>query len=203
MDTDEFIAATMKRVAASAAPRQPATVAPTARRHWFAPLAVVTGVVDVIVAAAGVISSQRSGPEPIAPAPATTSPSTTGCRVDYSPQPLPQWARAGFTPPTQPMPYVLGDHGDIAAILWDPHHPLVAPPAVDKSNKILWVARVGAAEGPLLIRATSANTGRTVTRTVGGAPGPSIIDLPSAGCWSFELSWGSHRDHLMLGYAAR
>ena len=97
---------------------------------------------------------------------------------------------------------MLGDGGDIAAILWATHHPLVSPPAAHRSNKILWVARVGATEGPLEIRATLVSTGETVTRTVEGAPGPSTIDLPSAGCWSLELTWGSHQDHLMLGYAA-
>jgi hypothetical protein len=91
----------------------------------------------------------------------------------------------------------------MAAIVWDPHHPLVAPPADDRNNKILWVARVGAAEGPLRIRATLASTGQTVTRTVGAAPGPSTVDLPVAGCWSLDLTWGGHRDHLVLGYAAR
>lgn len=79
--------------------------------------------------------------------------------------------------PSQPVSYVLGDGGDIAAILWATHHPLVSPPAAHRSNKILWVARVGATEGPLEIRATLVSTGETVTRTVEGAPGPSTIDL--------------------------
>ena len=91
----------------------------------------------------------------------------------------------------------------MAAIVWATHHPLVAPQAVRKNNKILWVARIGAAEGPLQIRATLASTGQTVTRTLAAAPGPSTIDLPAAGCWSFDLRWGSHQDHLVLGYAPR
>jgi hypothetical protein len=87
--------------------------------------------------------------------------------------------------------------------VWDLHGPLVAPPTAASNNKILWVARLGAAEGPLQIQATLARTGRSVTRTVAGGPGPSSIDLPEAGCWSLDLSWGSHRDHLLLGYASR
>ena len=89
----------------------------------------------------------------------------------------------------------------MAAIVWAAHHPLVAPPAPDKGNKSLWVARVGATEGPLRIRATLASTGQTVTRNLAAAPGPSTIDLPEAGCWSFDLTWGSHQDHLVLAYA--
>lgn len=90
----------------------------------------------------------------------------------------------------------------MAAIVWGSHQPLVVPPAPDKNNKILWVARVGSVAGPLQLRATLASTGQTVTRTIGPAPGPSIVDLPTPGCWSFDLTWGSHHDHLRLGYAS-
>jgi len=40
------------------------------------------------------------------------------------------------------------------------------------------------------------------TRTVGDGPGPSIVDLPEAGCWKLDLTWGDHTDHLELAYAA-
>jgi hypothetical protein len=205
MDIDEFVATTMRRVAASAVP--PPGEAPTAAptRRWLPPLLVASAavVVAVIVAAASVIGSHR-GAGPRAEGRATGSPRPVSvCRVDYPAMVLPAWARAGFTPPDQPVPFVLGDRGDMAAIVWDSHHPLVAPPARDKGNKILWVARVGATAGPLRIRATLASTGQTVSRTVATAPGPSIIDLPRAGCWSFDLRWGSHQDHLVLGYATR
>ena len=100
------------------------------------------------------------------------------------------------------MPYVLGDKGDMAAIVWAPRNPLAAPPVPDKNNKILWVARVGGADGPLQIRAALEGTRETVTRKVDPAPGPSIIDLPSPGCWSVDLTWGNHHDHMLLGYAS-
>lgn len=100
------------------------------------------------------------------------------------------------------MPHVLSDKGDMAAILWDSHRPLAAPPAADRNNKILWVAKIGKGAGPLEIRAALEGTGLTVSRTVEPAPGPSIVDLPSPGCWSFALTWGRHRDHLELGYVS-
>ena len=101
------------------------------------------------------------------------------------------------------MPYVLGDRGDIAAIVWAAHDPLVVPPAADKSNKILWVSRVSTGDGaPLRIKAELTVTGETVTRTVVGGPGPSIINLPAPGCWSFDLTWGRHHDHLRLKYVS-
>jgi hypothetical protein len=87
------------------------------------------------------------------------------------------------------MPYVLGDGGDIVAILWADHAPLVAPPATDR-NKILWVAQVSSGGVPRLrIPATLRGGHRTVRRTLEGGPGPSAIDMPAVGCWSFDLRY--------------
>ena len=122
------------------------------------------------------------------------------CTTDFTPRALPSWANAGFDPPTQPMPFVLSDGGDIVAILWSDHDPLSAPPRADRTNKILWVSQTFGA--PLHIKATLTGSGHTATRTVDGGPGPSIIDLPTPGCWSLDLTWGDHHDHLQLEYAS-
>ena len=61
----------------------------------------------------------------------------SACAVDRGV--LPQWARTGFSDPKPKMPHVVGDSGAIAAVIFG--DPLVAPPAPDRSNKILWVAR--------------------------------------------------------------
>jgi hypothetical protein len=135
-----------------------------------------------------------------APPATSASPRRGACRSEYTPSVLPTWAQTGFRPPTHPMPHVIGDHGNIAAILWVNHEPLVVPPAADRNNKILWAARTPGA--PLQIRATLAGTGQTATRTVPNGPGPSSIDLPAAGCWSFDLTWGDSHDHLQLEYVA-
>lgn len=101
------------------------------------------------------------------------------------------------------MPYVMSDRGDIVAILWAEHNPLQAPPLPNVSNKILWVSRVNqGAFTPLRIQATLDGANQTATRQVAGGPGPSIIDLPAAGCWSVNLSWSGHHDHLTLRYSA-
>jgi hypothetical protein len=137
-----------------------------------------------------------------ASAPATAASDGQGCRRHYAPRPLPPWARTGFRPPTTPMPYVMGDRGDIVAVLWADHDPLVVPPAADRNNKILWVARVSSM-GPLQIRARLTGSNRSASRTVAGGPGPSIIDLPAPGCWSIDLRWGMQHDQLRLEYAPR
>ena len=117
--------------------------------------------------------------------------------------PLPTWARGGFIPPDVAMPHVLGARGDIIAILWVPKNALWAPPLPHQANKILWVSKVPIQlMSPLRIRATLPTTGQTVTRQVTGGPGPSIIDLPSAGCWTLDLSWSGHTDLVRLRYAA-
>lgn len=133
--------------------------------------------------------------------PAPSASASSVCRSDYTPATLPTWARTGFTPPTQPMPYVVGDSGDIVAILWAEHDPLQVPPAADRKNKILWVSRVGWGVD-LNIRATLESSGQGVTRSVMGGPGPSIVDLPSPGCWSFDLTWGTQHDHIQLEYVS-
>lgn len=121
-------------------------------------------------------------------------PTSSSCSVQNSV--LPTWARAGFTDPKPVMPHVLSDNGKIIAILWSRSHPLNAPPLHDQNNKILWVSPDYGI--PLVIHARLGDT--TVTRKVAGGPGPSIIDMPRAGCWTFDLSWGGHHDTLRLPY---
>ena len=176
--------------------------------------AVAGPVLALVLAVTAGCTSDGSAPDASPPAgstdgsPATGSPAgatTTGspgqaCRRDYTPRPLPVWARTGFTPPTLPMPYVVGDAGDIVAILWSDHDPLVAHPGPGGSDKILWVARVSPV-GALTIRASLAGSGTSVTRTVDGGPGPSIVDLPEPGCWSLDLTWANRHDHVQLEYA--
>jgi hypothetical protein len=117
--------------------------------------------------------------------------------------PLPVWARAGFMPPSQARPHVLGVHGGIVAILWADRNALYAPPRPDRGNKILWVSKLSLVPvSPLKIRATSVSTGQTITTEVSGGPGPSTIDVPTAGCWIFALSWSGHTDQVSLRYTS-
>ncbi|MCW6003584.1 hypothetical protein K1W54_03165 [Micromonospora sp. CPCC 205371] len=114
---------------------------------------------------------------------------------------LPEWARAGFSDATPRMPHVLGDRGDIAAIIFG--NPLKQPPLPDRSNKILWVSRAPLEPGsPLEIEARLDGAGEPVSRKVTGGPGPSIIDLPEAGCWHLTLSWSGHTDTMRLAYTS-
>jgi hypothetical protein len=135
--------------------------------------------------------------------PATANACASG--VAYGP--LPTWARSGFTPPSDPWPHVLGARGDIVAVLWARHDPLVIPTPPNRNNKILWVSKLPVSIGStleitarLLVGGTP--VGPVQQRTVAGGPGPSIIDMPTAGCWQFTLRWSGHADTVDLPYAA-
>ena len=127
---------------------------------------------------------------------------TGACRSLVKDRVLPVWARAGFSDPRPRMPYTLGASGWIAAI---PFGPLDSPPAADHNNKILWVSHVAAQPGrDLTISAQrmdgTKRIGEPVKRSVMGGPGPSIIDVPSPGCWRFTLRWSGWSDQLDLRY---
>lgn len=118
---------------------------------------------------------------------------------------LPVWARAGFSDPRPRIAHVVGSAGRIAAILFG--YPLLSPPSRVRANKILWVAQATPNPGSRLqISAQRMDgvrkVGPPVARRVGGGPGPSIINLPAAGCWRFTLRWSDHTDRLDLDYRA-
>ena len=77
--------------------------------------------------------------------------------------------------------------------------PLMAPPARDHTNKILWSAR-NSGEGDLIVTASLNGDDLRVRRRVAGGPGPSIINLPKAGCWTFVLRWPGSHDLVAVRY---
>ena len=91
---------------------------------------------------------------------------------------------------------------EVAAIIFG--DPLSSPPSADHANKILWVARQVSASTTLEIRAQrivgATPVGEPVERRVDGGPGPSIVDLPDAGCWRLTLTWADRTDRLDLEY---
>jgi hypothetical protein len=132
----------------------------------------------------------------------SAAPATRACtpRIDFGVPPA--WARAGFSDPKPRIPHVLGSNGEIVAILFG--YPLVSPPASRRANKILWVSRRPAPSVALYIRAQrmvgTQRVGPPVERIVRGGPGPSIVDLPMAGCWRLSLHWSGGSDTVDLRY---
>ncbi|MEU2983109.1 hypothetical protein ABZ647_01810 [Micromonospora aurantiaca] len=135
--------------------------------------------------------------------PATGPAAPSACAERLETGRLPDWADAGFTGDTR-VRHVFGTRGDIVAILFA--YPLVHARGDGANNKILWVARPdpGRSEpaqlSPLVITATLDGTGARAVREVPGGPGPSIVDLPAAGCWRLRLDWSGRTDTMDLVY---
>ena len=172
-----------------------------------APLAAAA----LLIAACTGNSQPPTGPQPPAARASAAQASTAqpgavtsnGCARQPPVSPLPVWARSGFHPANLAMPHVMGEAGNIVAILWAPRDALHSPPLQDRNNKILWVSKIPSTSlDPLIIKAALAGSARTVTVSVPGGPGPSIIDLPAPGCWTLQLSWSGHSDKLKLRYVA-
>jgi hypothetical protein len=149
------------------------------RRHRIA-LGLLVATAAVTAAVVGVVVAGSRGEEPCAPA------------VERGV--LPEWARTGFSGRDPRMAHVVGRRGELAALVFG--DPLAFPPRPDRSNKVLWVARRTPQPGPL--RLTAEQGGRSVTRVVQEGPGPSIVDLPRAGCWRVRASWPGGEDELDL-----
>jgi hypothetical protein len=45
--------------------------------------------------------------------------------------------------------------------------------------------------------------GQHVVRVIVGGPGPSYLNLPTAGCWRLSLQWSGRSDELDLDYQRR
>lgn len=158
-----------------------------------------------VVLLAGCTTTGRST-APVGAAATTVVKSTaTGCGSRVETGSLPDWAAAGFSGDTR-MPHVFGAKGDIVAVLFG--YPLAQARDDGSNNKILWVSRPATtgsgttSPATLAIIATLDGTDTRVTREVTGGPGPSIIDMPRAGCWHLELRWSGRTDTMDLIYAA-
>jgi hypothetical protein len=123
--------------------------------------------------------------------------------------PLAAWARVGFDPPGQKVRQVHGSRGQILGVVFA--DPLRAPAKRGYGNKILWLVAPGAptatsaepgTSGDLRIDASLIGGALTVRRIVPGGPGPSLVDMPRAGCWRFDLSWDGHQDTVVLPYSS-
>lgn len=73
------------------------------------------------------------------------------------------------------------------------------------NNKILWVVGKPRNGSPLQITgqlsgATQSSVRQSEPANSGGDIYPSIVDVPQAGCWRFDLSWSGHHTVAYLVY---
>ncbi len=158
------------------------------RAVTVAPLAAAAAVAAVVGA---VVLLRPAAVDPAVPFVSACSPIRT--------EVLPTWARAGFTDPEPRMPVVTSKGGAMLAIIFA--DPLVSPAQPDVGNKILWASEAASADHPLVISGRLERGTQTMTATVDGGGGPSIIDVPAPGCWLFDLTWANHHDTIDIPYA--
>jgi hypothetical protein len=101
----------------------------------------------------------------------------------------PAWAQGGWTHATGTpwgVPWALGTGGDAVAFVFANELVAGGSPRIDgTNNKVLWVAK-GSPTNFVVEGIPPGGTQAVVT--VNG--GPSIVDVPSPGCWRFHLTWG-------------
>lgn len=156
-------------------------------------------VVVIFACALAVSACSDARPSP----PASRETGAASCPAVVKNRELPSWARTpGFRKGAKPN-HVIGVNKKLAGVLFG--YPLYAPPRPGKSNKILWIVRESTLKttSTLTIRASLREAPElAVTRSVLYRPGSSGLDLPRAGCWTFEISWDGGADVVTLPYLA-
>jgi hypothetical protein len=93
------------------------------------------------------------------------------------------WSHAKGTP--WPVPWALGTGGNAAAFLFTTQLVAVPNPLSDgASNKVGWAAKNAY---NFVVERWGPGLSQPVVTVPGG---PSIVDVPTAGCWTFRLLWG-------------
>jgi hypothetical protein len=97
----------------------------------------------------------------------------------------PKWAQGGWsttTPERWPVPWAIDTTGDAIAFVFATRLVAGASPRVDgTSNKVLWEVRNAPS---FVVEGRPAGKSQPVVTFEGG---PSIVDVPTAGCWTFRL----------------
>jgi hypothetical protein len=105
----------------------------------------------------------------------------------------PVWAQGGWsvakgTP--WPVPWAFGTQGDTVAYLFATQLVAGGSPRVDGSqNKVLWESKDSPSGANVSVEGRPLGQSQPVVTIAGG---PSITDVPTAGCWTFRLSWSSN-----------
>ena len=117
----------------------------------------------------------------------------------------PAWlTQAGANHNPSFIPYTITTPPNAAAYLFA--YPLRAGSVSDPNNKILWVVGMPRNGSPLHVAGHPLNSAAPAVDYSfpdNASPGeiyPSIVDVPTAGCWHFDLSWGPNSTSVDLIY---
>ena len=160
---------------------------------------VVCGLLAVTLAC-----SSGAGQPTAAASPSPVAAACTASSVRTSAPPAWLDVASGHNTPSG-LPYTVDGAETVAGFLFG--HPLRAGHPENPANKILWVVRFPRDGSDLTITAHPEGASTPLVKVVQPAnsgPGeiyPSIVDVPAAGCWVFDLAWAAHRATLSLAYA--
>jgi hypothetical protein len=186
-------------------------------REWGGALKLALGCGAVLAVLAGCTEPPGvnvATPSPAAstavaapsPSPLSASPVAGGCgRTPILLGAFPDWAASARAPESK---FVQSHEGNLIGVLFA--DPLVAPPRGEDgpNNKILWISQLPRDGADLTLTLTPAGGGQAVTisQPANSGPGeiyPSIVDVPTAGCWSVVAEWAGQRATLELSYQPR
>jgi hypothetical protein len=118
----------------------------------------------------------------------------------------PSWAdAAGVHINPTGLPLAVDQAQTVVGFLYG--YPLRAGHPTSPTNKVLWVVRLPRDRSDLTITAHpvgAASPVITVVQAADSGPGeiyPSVVDVPTPGCWVLDLAWSSHRTTLQLPYS--
>jgi len=150
----------------------------------------------LLILLAGCTSSQPTRQVKASPSPAAHT-FAGGCAgtvlTDAEP---PIWAQGGWTHTKGTpwgVPWALGTQGNTVAYVYATQ--LVAggsPRADGTNNKIIWESQVNPSGAGVTVEGRPLGQTQPVVTIAGG---PSIVDVPTAGCWTFRLSWSLNGQH--------
>jgi hypothetical protein len=108
----------------------------------------------------------------------------------------PVWAQGGWTHTNGTpwgVPWALGTQGNTVAYLFATQLVAVNSPRADgTNNKILWESKDNPSGDGVTVEGRPLGQTQPVVTIAGG---PSIVDVPTAGCWTFQLSWSANGQH--------
>jgi hypothetical protein len=147
----------------------------------------ITGLALAVLLSAGACAPTAA----VQPSPATVHTFAGGCAGTVLTDAVPPvWAQGGWTVVKgQPwgVPWALGTGGQAVAFVFAGQLVAGNSPRIDgTNNKVLWVAK-GSSSNFVVAGIPPGGT-QPAVRVNGG---PSIVDAPAAGCWTFRLTWGA------------
>ena len=166
--------------------------------RWASLSALIS--LSLIAGCTGGRPADTTSPAAASPGAASAEPAALPCRSTVTRDALPTWARGGFSDDGSGVPHVFSENGDLIAVLFN--YPPASSTEPGEGTKILWKSRLPQEPmQPLRIEAIPDGGTAALTREILGGAGPSLVQLPTAGCWRLALSWSGHRDRIMLQFS--